>query len=416
MFRPVSLFLGLRYTRAKRRNHFISFIALSSIIGVALGVAVLITVLSVMNGFDQEVKNRIFEMAPQVTVRSFSGTIGNWQALKDKLLTIPGVTAAAPFVSAQGMLANQDMVYPAAIDGVDPEQEMQVSKIANKMTIGSFSALKPGQFGIVLGKTLAQNLGVTVGDKVTVYTTQATITPAGVLPDIKRFTVVGIFHASDSFGFDTNLSFVNIQDAEALLQTNSGVTGIRLRIHDLYDAPNITQTISKMVSADFYITNWTMDYGPLFKALQLEKTMMFLILMLIVAVAAFNLVASLIMVVNDKRSDIAILRTFGATPRMILNSFIVQGFIVGIVGTLIGLAGGILLALNVTSIVSWLENVLHMQLLSTGVWYVDYLPSKLLPSDIVHVCIVALFLCLLATIYPARQAAKTQPAEALRYE
>lgn len=416
MFRPVSLFLGLRYTRAKRRNHFISFISLSSMLGIALGVTVLITVLSVMNGFDQEIKNRIFEFAPQITVRDVTGNIEDWQNLSTSLQKIPGVLAAAPFASGQGMLTSQDNVYPALINGVLASQEKSVSKISQKMVVGSFTDLKAGKFGIILGATLANNLGAMLGSKVTVVTPEATISPAGILPNFKRFTVVGIFHAGNGFGFDTQLAYINLKDAQALFEMNDAVTGIQLKINNLYAAPTITQKIASAVSSDYFITNWTMDYGPLFKAIQLEKTMMFCILLLIVAVAAFNLVASLVMVVNDKRADIAILRTFGASPQTIMNSFIVQGFIIGWVGTLMGLIGGVLLAYNITNIVSAIEHLFHIQLLSSSIYYVNYLPSKLLWSDIIRVCLAAFLLCLLATLYPAWRAAKTQPAEALRYE
>jgi lipoprotein-releasing system permease protein len=416
VFRPVSLFLGLRYTRAKRRNHFISFISLSSMLGIALGVTVLITVLSVMNGFDQEIKNRIFEFAPQITVRDVTGNIEDWQNLSTSLQKIPGVLAAAPFASGQGMLTSQDNVYPALINGVLASQEKSVSKISQKMVVGSFTDLKAGKFGIILGATLANNLGAMLGSKVTVVTPEATISPAGILPNFKRFTVVGIFHAGNGFGFDTQLAYINLKDAQALFEMNDAVTGIQLKINNLYAAPTITQKIASAVSSDYFITNWTMDYGPLFKAIQLEKTMMFCILLLIVAVAAFNLVASLVMVVNDKRADIAILRTFGASPQTIMNSFIVQGFIIGWVGTLMGLIGGVLLAYNITNIVSAIEHLFHIQLLSSSIYYVNYLPSKLLWSDIIRVCLAAFLLCLLATLYPAWRAAKTQPAEALRYE
>lgn len=416
MFRPVSLFLGLRYTRAKRRNHFISFISFSSMLGIALGVTVLITVLSVMNGFDQEIKNRIFEFAPQVTVRDVTGNIENWHNLATTLQKVPGVLAAAPFASGQGMLTSQDNVYPALINGILPSQEKSVSKISQKMVTGSFADLKPGKFGIILGTALANNLGAMLGSKVTVVTPEATISPAGILPNFKRFTVVGIFHAGNGFGFDTQLAYIDLKDAQALFEMNDAVSGIQLKINNLYAAPTITQKIANMVTNDYFITNWTMDYGPLFKAIQLEKTMMFCILLLIVAVAAFNLVASLVMVVNDKQADIAILRTFGAAPQTIMNSFIVQGFIIGLVGTLMGLIGGILLALNVTTIVSWIEHLFNIQLLSSSIYYVNYLPSQLLWSDVVRVCLAAFLLCLLATLYPAWRAAKTQPAEALRYE
>jgi lipoprotein-releasing system permease protein len=416
VFRPVSLFLGLRYTRAKKRNHFISFISLTSMLGIAIGVAVLITVLAVMNGFDDQIKNRIFELAPQVVVRSFNGTIEDWQSLENRVDKIPGVLAAAPFVSGQGMLTYRGTVYPAVINGIIPQQEATVSKINLKMTSGSLTNLQPGEFGIVLGKELAQNLSAKLGDKITLVTPEATLSAVGVLPNFKRFKVVGIFHAGNGFGFDNGLAYINMADAQALLQLDQGVSGIRLKISDLYAAPKISQQIANMISNDYYVTNWTNDYGSLFDAIRLEKTMMFIILLLIVAVAAFNLVSSLVMVVNDKRAEIAILRTLGATPKMIMNSFMIQGIIVGCIGTLLGLIGGVLLALNVTHIVAWLEHTFHVTLFSSNVYYVNYLPSKLALSDVVKICMAAFGLCLIATIYPALRAAATEPAEALRYE
>ena len=289
MFQPLSLFLGLRYTRAKKRSHFVSFISSSSIIGIALGVAVLITVLSVMNGFDAEIQNRIFAMAPQVTIRNFSGVISDWQPLIKQLDTMPNVISAAPFASGQGMLNFDGNVMPAFINGVDPKEEMKVSAIEAKMIQGKLSSLQPGKFDIVLGRDLATNLGVTIGDKVTVVTPQASFSPAGFIPTFKRFTVTGLFSVGNGFGFDSQLAYVNLQDAQALLQTGNAVTGIRLKINSLYLAPQVSLQVAKSLTSDYYVTNWTMDYGPLVKPIQLEKNMMFLILLLIVAVAAFNL-------------------------------------------------------------------------------------------------------------------------------
>jgi len=302
VFRPLSLFIGLRYTRAKRRNHFISFMALSSMLGIALGVMVLITVLSVMNGFDFEIRHRIFEMASQVAVRTLSNPMNNWEKFAVKLEKNPEVIASAPFVEGQGMLTHVGIVHPVMITGIDPIRQKSVSKIASKMVEGRLSDLKAKQFGIILGQDLANHLGLIMGDKVTLITPEADLSPVGVNPRFKRFKVVGIFSAGNGFGFDSQLGFINIHDAQTLYRLGKGVTGIRLRIKELYQAPQLSRELAKGLSANFYVTNWTQRYGPLFKAINLEKNMMFLILILIIAVAAFNLVSSLVMVVSDKRA------------------------------------------------------------------------------------------------------------------
>lgn len=416
MFRPFTLFIGLRYTRAKRRNHFVSFISLVSMLGIALGVMVLITVLSVMNGFDYQIRHKIFDMAQQVTINNFSGPIDNWQALADQVRKYKGVVAAAPFVSGQGMLTNVGQTNPVLIKGILPDQEKNVSQLQTKMVSGSFDSLTSGSFDIIMGQDLADNLGLQVGDKVTLITPQSSLSAIGVLPRFKRFTVIGLFKVGGGFGFDTGVAFVNMQDAEALYNLGSGVSGLRLKVTDLYIAPQVTEKLRAGFQQEYMISNWTDEYGDFFRAIKMEKTMMFFILILIVAVAAFNLVSSLVMIVNDKRAEIAILRTLGASPRNIMAIFMVQGCMVGIVGTLLGLIFGILLALNATALVADIQHVLGVQLISQSVYLVDYLPSKLEWSDVWHVCVIALFLSLIATLYPAWQAARTQPAEALRYE
>ncbi len=415
MFYPIALYIGLRYTRAKRRNHFISFISLTSMIGIALGVAVLITVLSVMNGFDQEIRSRIFGMANHITISTLNGRLRHWQTVADQV-NYPGVVASAPFVSGQGLLLNRGLNHPSMITGIDPAQEPKVSVIAQKMIAGHFNDLQPGRFGILIGEQLAQSLGLDVGDKVTLLIPSATVTPLGVMPRYKPFTVVGIFKVGNGFGFDSDFGYINIKDAQILFQLGNAVSGLRLKLTDLYLAPKLTQTIAQKLPSDYVVSNWTYDFGSLFHAVQLEKTMMFLILLLLIAVAAFNLVSTLVMVVTDKQADIAILRTLGATPRTILAIFMVQGSVVGFVGTFLGLMGGITLALNVTQLVNWIQKVFHVQLLSSNVYYVNFLPSQLLWSDVWHICVAALLMSLVATLYPAWRAARTQPAEALRYE
>lgn len=416
MFRPLALFIGLRYTRAKRRNHFISFISLTSMIGIALGVTVLITVLSVMNGFDQEIRNRIFGMANHITISGVNGSVSNWQQLADQAQSYPDVVGVAPFVSGQGILVSHGFNHPALVTGIAPKSEVRVSYLQQKMVAGSLFNLRPGQFGIVLGEQLALNLGVWTGDKVTLLIPSATITPLGVMPRFKPFTVVGVFHIGNGFSFDTDMAFINLQDAQKLYQLGANVSGIRLKLDNLYLAPQLSVKIAQHLPNNYIVNNWTDEYGSIFHAIALEKTMMFLILILLVAIAAFNLVSTLVMVVTDKRADIAILRTLGATPQTILLIFMVQGTIIGLAGTLLGLIGGITLALHATEIVNCIQQTFHVQLMSSNVYYVNYLPSLLLWKDVWHISLAAFLMSLLATIYPAWRAARTQPAEALRYE
>ncbi len=417
MQKPLTLFIAMRYLRAKKRNHFISFISLISIVGITLGVMVLITVLSVMNGFDQQIKTRLFGIASQMTISGMSGSLSNWQSLADRVKENKQVTDIAPFISGQGVLTSQvGGVNAVGVLGIAPKYEEKVTDVNSKMVSGSLDDLKPGKFDIILGDKLADNLGVVVGDKVVLMIPQATLTPAALLPTYKRFTVAGIFKIGNGFAFDSQLAFINIHDAQKLYRLGDAVSGIRLKLTDLYLAPILSKTFQHELPANFDIRNWSQTYGNFFDAIRLEKTMMFIILLLIVAVAAFNLVSTLVMVVNDKRADIAILRTLGATPRNILHIFIFQGFIVGMMGTLVGLGGGLLLASNVTSIVNWLEKLFHVQLFASSVYFVNYLPSKIEFSDVMHVCLIAFLMSLVATLYPAWRAAKTQPAEALRYE
>lgn len=416
MFRPIALFIGLRYTRAKRRNHFISFISLTSMLGIALGVAVLITVLSVMNGFDEAIRSRILGMARHVSISSFNGALTDWQNIEHQVTQVSGVIGVAPYVDGQGMLVNAGQVRPVLVTGILPKAETAVSILQDHIIAGSLNTLKPGQFGIVLGVNLAESLGISLGDHITLLTPAATPTPAGFMPRFKTFKVVALFKVGNGFGFDSNLAFMQLNDAQKLFQLDNSVSGLRLKISDFYQATAISHQLMKNLPSGTLITNWTQDYGGFFAALKLEKTMMFLMLVLIIAVAAFNLVSTLVMVVTDKKSDIAILRTLGATPRMILATFIVQGSLVGILGTTLGLLGGIFLATHATSLVSGIEHYFHVQLISSDVYYVNYLPSKLVGHDVTQVCLLSLILSLLATLYPAWRAARVQPAEALRYE
>ncbi|WP_419420564.1 lipoprotein-releasing ABC transporter permease subunit [Legionella sp. D16C41] len=414
MFKPLALYIGLRYTRARKKNHFVSFISLSSMLGIGIGVMVLITVLSVMNGFDEQIHNRFFGMAPEITITSSSGKIANWQMLENQLTTFPRVKAIAPFIGAQGLVTHNGQVLPIVLTGVLPEKEQQVSHIKDKLLAGDIANLQ--HFGIILGRGLADNLGLMLGDKVSIMIPQATVTPAGMIPRFKRFTVVGVFSAGSGFNFDTSLGFVNITDAQKLLQMGNDVTGLKMKIANVYDAPEMTKELSDKLGEGYQVANWTNQFGAFFEAVKMEKTMMFLILLLIIAVAAFNLVSSLVMVVNDKQSEIAILRTIGATPGTVLWIFIVQGMVVGAVGTLIGLIGGLILASNATAIVNGLQSLFHFKVMSSSIYFVDYLPSKIMIKDLIEVCIIALLMSFVATIYPAWRASKTVIAEALHYE
>ncbi|WP_299733263.1 lipoprotein-releasing ABC transporter permease subunit [uncultured Endozoicomonas sp.] len=414
MFRPLSFFIGLRYTRAKRRNHFISFISGTSMVGLTLGVSVLIIVLSVMNGFDRELKQRVLGMVPHATITSAQGGIEDWQQLVDTIPQTEGIEAAAPFVDAQGMLTNGDLVRGTMVYGIDPAYEKEVSIIADHMKRGSVDDLHAGEFGILLGEILANYLGVSVGDKVTMVLPEASVNLAGVLPRLKRFTVVGTF--SVGADVDGNLAYTNRQDLARFLRVPEGVTGIRLKMEDLFSAPRLAWEVAVDLPGRYYVQDWTRTHGRLFQAIQMEKTMVGLLLTLIVAVAAFNIVSTLVMVVTDKQGDIAILRTFGASPKMIMGVFMVQGSLIGVIGTMLGVALGIAGALNVSAIVGALEKLLGIHFLSPDVYFISYLPSELMWGDVAVISISGLLMSFLATLYPAWRASRTQPAEALRYE
>lgn len=417
IFRPIALYIALRYTRAKRRNQFISFMSLVSIIGIALGVAVLLTVLSVMNGFDQQIQKKIFTMVPHVTIMRESGKLADWQILQEKIKTTPGVIGSAPYIFIQGLLSHDQDARPVMVKGILPAKEQQVSDIGKKCIQGSFASLQPDQFGIVLGSDLAINLGVALGDQVSLITSHTTVTPIGIIPRFKRFKVVGIFTTGSGFGYDANYAFINLQDAQKLMVFNDNqVTGLQLKLQNLFAAQKISLDLTKALRFKYQVSNWTNTYGAFYHAVQMEKTIMFFILLLLIAIAVFNLVSGLVMLVHDKQGDIAILRTFGATPRIITAIFILQGLIIGLLGTIFGLIGGIILSLNVTQLVNFIQRTLHVQLFTPGVYWVDYLPAQLQFADIIHIAIIAITLSLVATIYPAWRASRMKPAEALRYE
>lgn len=414
MFKPLPLYIGLRYTRSRKKNHFVSFISFTSMFGIALGVMVLITVLSVMNGFDLEIHQRFFGMAPEITVNGEGDRIANWQAMQASITNTPGVTAVAPFVGGQGLIAYGGQIAPILLNGIEPGYEEAISHLREKMILGDGHAFNP--FGMIIGRGLAENLGVMLGDQVTVMVPQATVTPAGVIPRFKRFTIQGIFAAGAGFGFESRLAYVSLPDAQKLLQMPAQISGFKVKIHDIYAATTLGAVLTQQLGDSVMVSDWTQQFGAFFHAVKMEKSMMFLILLLIIAVAAFNLVSSLVMVVNDKQAEIAILRTLGAPPRFILSVFMIQGMLVGVFGTALGLVAGVLLASNATLIINTLQSVAGIQLMPTNVYWVDYLPVQILYSDLFKVCTVALCMSFLATCYPAWRASRTVIATALHYE
>jgi lipoprotein-releasing system permease protein len=385
-------------------------------LGIALGILVLITVLSVMNGFDREIQKRVFSMVPPVTVGSFVNAITNWKQVEKTLHQFPEIKAVAPFVSGEVMLTSGNFVQPALLTGIEPAAEKNISQLANKVVQGNLMDLTASHFGIVIGEELANRLDVGLGDKVTVITPRVSLSLAGVMPRLKRFTVIAIFRAGSGFGFDASLAFVNLTDAQKLFEMGQAVTALHVKIDDAYAAPKLAERLAVTLGQNARVTDWTQQFGDYFRMVAQEKAMMFFILMLIILVAAFNLVSTLVMVVNEKEADIAILRTLGATPRMIMAIFIVQGSIIGMVGTLLGVIGGVALAWHVTVVVNWIQHLFHVQFLSSSVYFLDYLPSALEWGDVWRISLSALALSLLATLYPAWRAARTEPVEALRYE
>ncbi len=417
MLLPFELFIGLRYTRAKRRNHFISFISMTSMVGIALGVAALIVVLSVMNGFQHELRSRILGVASHLQISGANNALSDWQSVAEFVRGQPEVQASAPYIMAQGMLSFGQAVQGTIVRGVLPEQEDKVAEIGQHIRAGSFAALKPGGFGIVLGADLALALGVGIGDKVVVMAPQGQFTPTGMVPRLKQFRVVGIFQVG-MYEYDSALALIHLQDAATLYRMGDKVSGLRLKLDDLYRAPQVSRDLGLKLGPQgaYYISDWTEQHANFFRAVQMEKRVMFVILTLIVAVAAFNIVSTLVMAVTDKRADIAILRTLGASPHSIMRIFIVQGALIGVIGTVMGVAGGVLLALNIETVVPLIEQVFGIQFLAKDVYYISDLPSELQWSDVTVITSMSLVLSLLATLYPSWRAAKTNPAEALRYE
>lgn len=412
MFRPLAIFIGLRYTRAKRRNHFISFISAASMMGIVIGIMALITVLSVMNGFDQQMRERILGAVSQATISGANGSMPDWREALQVAESNPHVKGAAPYASGEALLQGRTSTG-GMLRGIEPSMESNVTDFAHHMQAGSLEALVPGSWNVVLGNELAMTLGVGMGDSVVVIT-GGNATPIGSVPRLRRFKVVGIFSVGFQ-QFDSHLALVSMHDAQTLYRMD-GPTGIRLKLDDALNAWPVAQQLSGKLGQFYQVRTWLQSNANLFKSLAMEKVVMFIILSLIIAVAVFNLVSSLVMVVTDKQSDIAILRTLGATPRTVMGIFVVQGLVIGTVGIALGVLLGVLLAINVPVIVDWIQNLFHVQFLSPSVYYISEVPSDLHWGDVGWIASMAFVLSLLATLYPAWRASRTQPAQALSYE
>lgn len=408
-------FIGMRYTRSRQRTRVISFISAISVVGIALGMTVLITVLSVMNGFQREIRTRILAVASHVQLSAPGGQLDDWRKVAAGARGNREVMAAAPFVSAQGLLTHGSAVRGAFVRGIVPADEERVSDISKFMRNGRLANLKAGEYNIVLGVELARALRAGVGDKVVMIAPQGQVTPAGVIPRLRQFTVVGIFGV-DHYEYDSGLALIALEDAQRLFRLGSAVSGVRLKLKDLFQSIRVARELVRELGPNVYATDWTMQHANFFRAVQIEKRMMFLIVLLIIAVAAFNIVSSLMMAVKDKNSDIAILRTLGASPGGITKIFLIQGTMIGTLGTVLGLIGGVALASNVEVVVPFFENLFGIQFLSKDVYYISELPSELQAPDVLLTAVVSFLLTILATIYPSYRASKVNPAEALRYE
>jgi lipoprotein-releasing system permease protein len=409
------LLVGLRYTRARRRNRFIGINSLVSMIGIFVGVWALIVVLSVMNGFQKEVRTRILGVASHVQIISLDNRLGDWRSVAKLAEGRPHVLAAAPFVQAQAMLSAGQAVRGAIVRGILPEEEAKVSDLGDKMRIGKLEALKPGEFGVVLGVDLARALAVLPGDKVALVAPQGLVTPAGVIPRLKQFTLVGTFEAGIADA-DAGLALIHMKDAQALYQLGDNVTGVRLKLDDLFAAHDVANALLGELPRELYATDWTRTHANFFRAVDIEKRMMFIILGLIILVAAINIISTLVLAVKDKQSDIAILRTLGARPGSIMRIFIVQGMIMGVIGTLVGVVIGVITAVNIDVIVPAIESVFRVKFLSKDVYLIPELPSDLQWGDVISISLMALGLSFAATLYPSWSASRVNPADALRYE
>ncbi len=407
--------IGGRYVRSRSKNSFVSLISAISMLGIAVAVSVLIIVLSVVNGFERELKDRLLAMSSHASIEGADGRLANWDDLSKFAVGDSRVIAAAPYITGQALMVFGEQISGTELRGISPEQEVEVSGVADLMTEGELSTLSPGAFHIVLGVELARHLEVDIGDRVTVMLPTGTVTPAGVLPRTKRFTVSG-FYRVGMYEFDRRLAYINLDDAQKLYRRKDSVTGVRLAVADIFDAPQIVRDVAVAYGEYVLINDWTKRNVNFFRSIQITKSILFVILLLVVAVAAFNIVSTLVMVVKDKQSDIAILRTVGATPASIVRIFMTQGTVIGVVGTFAGVALGVLLATNLESIVGFLESVFGIKFLAADVYFISDLPSELRLGDVIRISAIALVLALISTLYPAWMAARTAPAEALRYE
>lgn len=414
---PFELFVGLRYLRAKRKSHFTTFISITSMVGIALGVAVLIVVLSVMNGFGTELRSRILGVASHLQITEGSNTLSNWQSVMREVDGIPHVVAAAPFVMAQGMLSFGSVAQGTLVRGVLPDAEVKVAEFAEKMKVGKLADLRAGEFGIILGTDLAYSLGLTVGDKVILMSPSGQATPVGTMPRMKQFKLIGLFEMGYQ-AYDSGLALIHMEDAAKLYRMEDKVSGLRLKLDDPFLTSVVAPEIASRLGSrgNYYLSDWVQENPNFFQALKMEKRIMSIIMVLVVAVAAFNIVSTLIMAVIDKRADIAIMRTFGASPRSIMKIFIIQGILIGVIGTLSGVGLGILITLNVDVIVPFIEQLFNTKFLAKDVYYISEVPSQLLWSDVTVIALTSFVLSLLATLYPSYKASQINPAEALRYE
>jgi lipoprotein-releasing system permease protein len=415
MLTPYELFVGLRYTRAERRNHFISFISITSMLGIGLGVAALIVVLSVMNGFQKELRSTILGVVSHVQIVGLGGRLSDWEAVAEQAQRNSRVIASAPYVMAEGLLSRGRAVHGTIVRGILPEHEETVAEIGDHMREGSLDTLESGKYRVVLGVDLARSIGATVGDKLMLIAPQGQVTLAGILPRLRQFTVSGVFEVNN-YQYDSGLALVHIVDAQKLFRFGDAVSGVRIKTEELFTAPGVARELAESLSPDVYVSDWTRSHANFFRAVQIEKRVMFIILLLIVAVAAFNIVSTLVMAVTDKRADIAILRTLGAAPRDIMKIFIIQGALIGAIGTVVGLLLGVVVATKIEVIVPANESIHGIKIIAKDVYYISDLPSDLHSKDVIAVAVTAFVLTLLATIYPSLRAARTNPAEALRYE
>ncbi|MEI6869340.1 MAG: lipoprotein-releasing ABC transporter permease subunit [Methylophilaceae bacterium] len=414
---PFEAWIACRYIKFKQKNSFISFISMTSMVGIALGVSTLIIILSVMNGFQDELRTRILGVASHIEITSSNNVLNHWEDLTKKLHESPDVKGSAPYVDGQGMLVSEYGSQGIMLRGIASELEGNVDDLEKKVKVGRLSDLKPNTFNMILGIDVAKQLGIVVGDKVNILIPQGSYTPAGTFPRMRQFNIVGIFEIG-MYEYDSGMALMNLEDAQKFLQMNDAVSGVRVKIDDLFLAPIVAKRLSNNLSESgvFYVNDWTKKHANFFAAVQMEKRVMFIILMLIIAVAAFNIVSTLVMAVTDKRSDIAILRTYGAKPKSILYIFIIQGSLIGVIGTISGVFLGTVVALNIHAIVPFIEHLFNVQFLSKDIYYISEVPSKLLITDVSAIASISILLSVLATIYPSIKASKSSPAEALKHD